>query len=168
MEVILLGKGKGWRDAPRDIETWGITQQLTDRPISRIIDMNDYALWGKLEEKRDKASRVRATELGIPYYDLETYPYQTIIEFFKTDYFSSTVDYAIALALYEGYKHLHFWGINMELESEYEYQTPGANFWCGMAMGMGAKITIHGMWSTILKNKDGKVYGYGWPQKGLL
>lgn len=165
MEVILLGKGKGWRDAPTDIETWGITQQLTDRPISRIIDMNDYSLWDKLEQKRDVASRKRAIELGIPYYDLETFPLQEIVDYFGIDYFSSTVDYALALAIYENYKTIHLWGINMEMESEYAHQTPGGNFWCGMAMGKGAKVVKHGIWSTLMRNSDGKLYGYGMDQK---
>lgn len=163
--VILLGKGKGWKNAPCDIETWGITQQLIDRPISRIIDMNDYSLWGRLEEKKDKQSRERAKALGIPYYDLETYPYKEISEHFGTDYFYNTVDFALALAIYEGYDDIHLWGVTMEIPGEYAYQKPGVDFWCGVAIGRGAKINVHGSKSTIMMTKDGFVYGYGFPQR---
>lgn len=163
--VSLLGKGKGWRDAPCDVETWGITQQLSSRPISRIVDMNNYALWGKLEAKRDVLSRERAAEMGIPYYDLVTYPYKEVTEFFGTDYFSNTVDFALALAIYEGYDDIHLWGVTMEMESEYAYQKPGVDFWCGVAIGRGVKITVHGSASRIMKTQDGLVYGYGFPQR---
>jgi len=163
--VCLVGKGKGWKDAPHEGEVWGITQQIKGLPVSRIIDMNDYSLWGPMEAKWDRASRERAATAGIPYYDLSTYPLDAVIAHTGVDYFSNTVDYAIALAIYEGVNEIHLYGINMELESEYAFEKPGVDFWCGFALGRGIKIIVHGMWSSIMRTRDGKLYGYGVAQK---
>jgi hypothetical protein len=164
MKVTIIGKGKGCKDAPRSGLTWGITQQLRKDRTDRIIDMNDYSLWGETEAKIDKASRRIAEELGIPYVDLTNYPYREVTEFFKTDYFSNTVDFALALAIYEGFTEIDLYGITMEAGSEYYYQKPGVEYWVGRAQGLGVKVYIHGLCSTILRTKEGLVYGYGTPQ----
>jgi hypothetical protein len=165
MKVILIGKGYGCANAPKEGETWGICQS-TKRPfVKRIIDMNDYSLWGDFEAKMDRLSRKMASENNIPYYDLTNYPIKEIIEFFGVDYFSNTVDYALALAIYDGATEIDLYGVNMELGSEYEFEKPGVEFWIGLAMGRGIKVAVFGDRSTILKTKDKKLYGYGTWQK---
>ena len=161
MKVVIVGKGKGCADAPLEGETWGVCQCLRRRIFTRIIDMNDYSLWGESEAKADKISRIVAKKNGVPYTDLTNYPLQEVIECFGVDYFSNTVDYALALAIYEGFTEIHLYGVNMAFESEYEFEKPGVEFWIGQAMGRGIKVVVHGNESTILKTRDGKLYGYG-------
>jgi len=162
--VAIIGKGMGWRDAPADIETWGLTQLNLRRDVSRVIDMNDYSLWGEKEARAAAASRAKAKGKGIPYVDLETYPIEKIIAHFGTGYFSSTVDYALALAIYEGFNWIDLYGVLLLHNSEYAYQKPGADFWCGVALGRGCTVAVHG-YSTIMKTHDGKMYGYGRERK---
>ena len=164
MRVTLIGKGIGCADAPQNDSSWGICQSLRRPWMKRIIDMNDYSLWGELEAQFDVLSRRFAAKNGIEYVDLTNYPLQAVIDRFGVDYFTSTVDYAIALALYEGFTEIEFYGINMVYESEYEYQKPGAEYWIGRAQGMGVNTIIHGEHSSILKTRDGLLYGYGTPQ----
>ena len=59
--------------------------------------------------------------------------------------FSSTVDYAIGLAIHLGYKQIDLYGIEMNntTDGEYEYQRPGLMLWMGIAAGNGAVINIH-------------------------
>lgn len=165
MKVTLIGKGNGCADAPREGESWGICQSIRRPWVKRIIDMNDYSLWGEFEAKMNMASRKMAAKQKIPYVDLTNYPLREVIDCFETDYFTNTVDYAIALALYEHYSEIDLYGINMEIESEYAFEKPGVEFWCGMAKGMGVKVKVHGDRSTIMKTRDGKLYGYGTPQR---
>ncbi|MCK9519318.1 MAG: hypothetical protein M0R74_09910 [Dehalococcoidia bacterium] len=160
--LAIIGKASGWRDAPTDIETWGLTQLNLRRDVSRVIDMNDYSLWGEKEARDAAASRAKAKEKGIPYVDLQTYPIEKIIAHFGTRYFSSTVDYALALAIYEDFKIIDLYGVLLLTGSEYAYQKPGADFWCGVALGRGCAVNVHG-YSNIMKTQDGKMYGYGWP-----
>jgi hypothetical protein len=161
--VDIVGKGIGWEDAPEG-NIWGITQLILRRPVNLVIDMNDYSLWGEQEKlDADKAMAI-ACQSGVPYIDLETYPLADIIGHFGTDYFTSTVDYAIALAIYGAYDEIHLWGVNMELGGEYYYQKPGVDFWCGVAIGKGIKIVAYGERTTIMKSCDRMLYGYGTPQ----
>lgn len=127
--------------------------------------MNDYSLWGRSEAAADILSRKAAKKNGVPYVDLTNYPLGEIVDRFGVDYFSNTVDYALALAIYEGFTEIDLYGVNMAFESEYEYEKPGVEFWVGMAMGHGIEVTVHGNESTILKTRDGKLYGYGTKQK---
>lgn len=168
MKLCIIGKGNGWADAPGDLETWGITQTNLRRKVNRVIDMNDYALWGEAEAEEARRSREKAKLDGIPYIDRDNYPLNEIVKAFGTDYFNSTVDYALALAIHEGWKQVDLYGVNMANMTEYSHQKPGAEFWVGYAMGRGIKVNIHGKMSSLLKTHDGKIYGYGTRQGDLL
>jgi len=127
--------------------------------------MNDYMLWGPEEAMEAAQSRMLAEVYGTEYIDRDSYPLEGVIDKFKTDYFSNSVDYAIALALYEGYDEIHLYGVNMETNSEYAFEKAGVDFWCGYALGLKAQVIVHGMFSTIMRTKDGLLYGYGSPQR---
>lgn len=167
MKVNLIGRGTGWEDAPRNELSWGITLINLKRNVDLVIDMNVYedGRWGELERIGARQSRDKAKQDNVPYIDLNNYPIDTIIKFFNTDYFSNTVDYAIALAIYKGYTEIGLYGINMLRGSEYAYQKAGVEFWIGQAMGRGIKVINHSPISTILKTKTGKMYGYDREQK---
>jgi hypothetical protein len=167
MKITIIGKGTGWELAPLSGETLGITQLILRRLVARVIDMNDYSLWGEAELAEAIKARKVANDLSIPYIDRENYPLQKIIKKFGTDYFSSTADYAIALCIDEGYTEIDLYGVNMSDSGEYAYQKPGVDFWCGMAMGRGIKVNVFGRESRIMKTRDNKLYGYGIPQGGL-
>jgi len=176
MKVYIVGKGRGWDKTPYDnIPVWGITQLILKRPADLVIDMNVYedGRWGEKEKGEARLSRELCKANDIPYIDLDNYPYELIKERFKTDYFSNTVDYAIALALYRDYREIDLYGVTMEDAGEYQYQKPGVDFWCGMAKGMGVIIRAFGEHSRIMRTRDNKVYGYDFPQqtkeeKGVL
>lgn len=63
-------------------------------------------------------------------------------------YFSSTPDYALAMAAYlckkgKGYKRIEVWGIELETESEYIYQRMGLGFWLGYITVLGVHLIIN-------------------------
>ena len=163
----LIGRGTGWEDAPRDELSWGITLINLQRRVDLVIDMNVYDdnRWGNAERLASIESRRLAGVHNIPYIDLSSYPIDDIIRFFGTDYFSNTVDYALALAIYRNFAEIGLYGVNMSNNTEYAYQKPGVEFWIGQAMGRGIKVTNHSPISTILKTRDGLLYGYGTKQK---
>lgn len=164
----IIGRGNGWKDAPIDEYSWGITLINLSRPVDLVIDMNVYedGRWGEAERSGAIRSKQLAEDRRIPYIDLSSYPIESVMEFFKTDYFSNTVDYAIALAIYKDYKVINLYGINMSVDSEYFWEKPGVEYWIGNAMGRGIEINVFGNESTILKTRDGLMYGYGIRQKG--
>lgn len=171
MKVIIVGKGRGWDKAPPCGEgvVWGITQLNLKRDVDLVIDMNDYSggRWGPRESLEAVQSRNRAKHCEVPYIDLASYPYESVVKAFGTDYFSSTVAYAIALAIYMKATEIDLYGVTLEVASEYGDQKPCVDFWIGYAMGRGCKVTVHGEHATLLKTPDGLIYGYGKKQGGL-
>ena len=163
----IIGKGSGWETAPAHSESWGITQLILRRPVDLVIDMNVYEdnRWGNADRLGAIQSRELAHINQVPYIDLVSYPIDEVIRYFGTDYFTNTVDYAIALAIYRKFTGIGLYGVNMSNATEYAYQKPGVEFWIGQAMGRGIKVTVHGNLSTILKTRDGLLYGYGIPQR---
>jgi len=57
-------------------------------------------------------------------------------------YFTSSVCYAIALAIYQGYERIEMYGVDMANNTEYLYQRDGIALWFGIALGRGIQIYI--------------------------
>ena len=155
MKIIIIGKGHGWQLAPLRGEIWGVNDLILRRPVKRTFDMHILGSWKQLQID----TREKALQTGI-LTTLDNYPIDEIKEFFKTDYFSSSIDYMIALAIYEGATSIDMYGVNLEVEFEWKDQKPGADYWCGQAMGRGIEVNVYGKTSTIMKTRDGFLYGY--------
>jgi len=172
MLITIVGKGFGWELAPpanNGDNVWGACQLNTQRDVDVVVDMNEYSdnRWGETESLMAELSKSIAKDKGTPYIDLSSYPIDQVIDYFGTDFFTNTIDYMIALAIYRGATEIHFYGVNMTMDDEYSYQRPGVHFWIGMAMGRGIKIRVFGKDSTILKTPDGILYGYDIKQKEI-
>lgn len=62
----------------------------------------------------------------------------------KDGFFTNSVDYALALGVYLGYKRIELYGCEMGMNTEYVYQRPGFAFWIGLALGRGITVDYHG------------------------
>lgn len=165
--VNIIGKGIGWKEAPeisKEYETWGLTQVLLRRPVDLVIDMNVYEdlRWGKSEMYQNTEVKDRCKTENIPYIGLLDYPLKEIVKEFKVAYFTSTIAYAIALAITKKPETINLFGINLSYLNKPEYfeQKPCVDFWVGMAMGRGIKVNIHGKLSEVRRAFKGIVYGY--------
>jgi len=127
-----------------------------------------------------------ARQNDIPYYCLDKYesvptsvryPIEDIIEFFQTDYLNSSVDYAIAFAIFNGAKKIALYGMSLSALDEYFFQKASLEAWIWRAIGMGIEVEIGDPEHTVLFHtvrSDGKkvstrpsnnMYGYLHPQK---
>jgi len=81
------------------------------------------------------------------------YPLQEIFDHFAlcftnpddAKYFTNSISFMIALAIYEGFEEIHVYGVDMATtayDSEYAHQRPSCEFWLGMAAGRGIKLHI--------------------------
>jgi hypothetical protein len=70
------------------------------------------------------------------------YPVEEIISEFGIDYFQSSVDFMLAMAIYEGYEEIYLYGVDMSVAGEYETQKPSGSFWLGVAKGRGINIFL--------------------------
>jgi hypothetical protein len=152
--LMIIGRARGWSKAPHEGEAWGIRGLIGKRPMSRIFKMHET-----LTESQERLKK-KAEDMGILFYTCKNYPLKKMIRHFKTDYFSNTVGYMIALALYEGYNKIDIYGINHAKGKEYIREKPGVDYWCGRAEGMGVDLTVHGQ-GKVLKTYNNRIYGYG-------
>lgn len=71
-----------------------------------------------------------------------TLPIQRLIDINGKDYFGSSIAYMIAMAIAEGFTHLHIYGVDLIVGDEWDYQKPNAEFWIGVASGKGMFVGI--------------------------
>jgi len=63
-------------------------------------------------------------------------------------YFTNSISYMLAFALYEGiitgrqWDEIHIYGVDMAVGTEYEVQRASCEYWIGIAEGMGIKMYI--------------------------
>ncbi len=114
-------------------------------------------------------------QMGIPIYMQEKYedipssveyPLQAMIECFgiprmdgkqKDAYFTNSISFMTALAITEGFKVIHLYGVDMAVNTEYNEQRPSCEYYIGIAKGMGIDIRIP-VASDLLKTRF--IYGY--------
>lgn len=72
------------------------------------------------------------------------------------EFYTCTVDYALALAIHKGYERILIYGIEMASDTEYTYQRDGVFFWLGLARGRGIDVVVHAESQLF----DKPLYGY--------
>jgi hypothetical protein len=91
------------------------------------------------------------------------YPRAEIQEAFASNgtpenFFNSSMDWMMALAIHEGFECIQLWGYRMD-RGEYHYQHPGMHYWIGMARGRGIEVTYPPI-SLFCHTNEGKLYGF--------
>lgn len=69
------------------------------------------------------------------------YPIEDITARFGP-YLTSSPAYMLALAMAEGFKEIHIYGIDLATDSEYAHQRPNLEYLIGVAIGKGHKIVL--------------------------
>jgi hypothetical protein len=73
----------------------------------------------------------------IPGLDTDKFPERGV-----KPYFVSSIDYMSALAVYEGFDRIEYYGVELREKTEWAMQKSGATFWAGVAMGRGIEVVI--------------------------
>lgn len=106
--------------------------------------------WEWLQEERGIPIYMQDVDPDVP--DSVRYPLEEInIEYMSwltwndepVKNFTSTISYAVALALYEGYTQIDIYGVELSHSSEYHSQQPTFAFWVGVAAGRKVKVNLH-------------------------
>ena len=83
------------------------------------------------------------------------YPLEEIIQDLGYDYFTSSIAYLIALAIFERFDEMILVGIEMVFGTEYVHERPCVEFWLGVAHARGIELRMP-EGSTLLR---GPLYG---------
>jgi hypothetical protein len=179
--VNILGKGDGWDKISEAKEgvIYGCNDSFLRTPeVSVTFHMHDL---NKFANAKNTASSTKLTALNankrpdMEFYSIykwpniphcKEYPLDEIINYFDLPipYFTSTIEYMIAFALWRGCEIMNLYGCNMTVKQEYVEQKPGMEFWIGMAMGRGCKVNLQHEYTSLLKTRNSELYGYNMKQ----
>lgn len=183
--VSILGLAPGWNKCPPDQETWVIGKALLKQElparIDRIFSMDKTDEMGSFDKKSPhymgyplKKFIEKMNGPGVPFVTsycvpglehCEPYPLKEIVERYGVLYFTNTICYMIAYAMFNGYERIDIWGVRQQGKAEYVRERRGVEFWLGLAAGTGVLITVNGP-SPLLH--DDIVYGYKKTEEQLV
>lgn len=172
--VIIVGKGNGWEDAPllsADYAVWGVNDLVCRRDLDVVFMMDDKERCARsgrmaqydatLKAASEKSIPVCASAMDGDYPGVMfKYPLRSVINSIGERYFSSSIDYMLALAIAEGFTCIDLYGVLMCHHSEFRYQRPSAEYWIGLARGRGIEVNINGRSSALCTMENDQLYGY--------
>lgn len=178
--VIVLGTGPGWEKCPFDKEVWTVAklimspdykEQRTDRlfnmdDLNKMLSFDENSKWKSAYSRDDFVKAINDKNIPLVtsyvYPELKNciaYPLKEIHEKWGLLYYTNTICYMIAMAIYEGYQSIDLWGVAQGGLKEYIEERKGVEAWLCLAAGMGIRVAVNGA-STLFKNKDNELYGY--------
>lgn len=180
-EIIILGKGPSRDECPFNADVWGVNDVFSSFPNQKFskIFFFDYlqfmgALEGKPEQKDVFVRELNKLDCEVvcqKHYDeipkSIKYPLREILEEFKIYYFTNSVCYVIAYAIFKGYKTIRLYGVDQMGASEYLLQKGGVEAWLSYAMGLGIEIRFSKR-SNLFKTEKEKFYGYNRPLNEII
>jgi hypothetical protein len=160
-KIAIVGSSpRSYNDAPYDDpswEIWGLNHGATYmKRWDRLFDLHDLT---KTPEQYERLKTLDGvwTRQEWPGLNSQVYPVAEIIETFRCSYFTNTVSYMIALAMYEEAQEIGVWGVDMAVHQEYREQRPSCEYWLGLAEGRGIKISLPEVCELL---KTSVLYGY--------
>ena len=161
-KVALVGYTPSWRQAPyddKDIEIWVMNDlyELVPR-YDRVFDIHDINEIKTRKTRHEGKSQYEVLKtlkkpvyMQAQYADIPTsirFPLDELIENYYIPamgdkiFLTCSVAHMLALAIYEGYEEIQFYGIHEAVDSEYKDEMPSVLYWLGVAYGRGIKISI--------------------------
>jgi hypothetical protein len=158
-----------------DCDIWVFNEALKEDYFKRadgVFQIHKPTIWRSSTNRNDpnhyqylKSQTESIIYMQDKYNDVplsERYPLQEILDRYPTAkrYFTSSVAYALALAIYKGYTKIEVYGVEMETNTEYAEQRPGVAYWVGFANGLGIEVDFHSksFFRAPLYGYDGDTY----------
>lgn len=132
------GTSNSWSQLPR-WDVWFEVHSLDY--LGERGDRDEHIKWLFQDHGEDKwiyAREQMAHQMpsGVPY------PLEVITDQFPSQYFTNSVSYMLALAIYQQVDQIGVWGVDMALSSEYGDQRPSCEYFIGLARGMGIPVHV--------------------------
>lgn len=169
MKIIIIGKGPGWEDAPIEGETWGVNDLVIRRPVKLAFEMHDIDRFLEIGHPNIKIKQgiKEINRLTIPVVTRKKHKLLPTSIPFPIDeipfkYFTNSIAYMIAYAIYKKATEIEMYGVPLLLQEEYIRQRPCVEFWIGYARGKGIKVAVHGSTNIFSSKPYDGLYGYDW------
>lgn len=160
-------------DAPWSDHTWERWGHASSRfaykvELDRYFDLHARSVWTRGGRKTSQYPKWLKRNT-VPIYMQQRhedvpasveYPRRRVLQEFgyPRPYFTSQTAWMIALALTEGVTTLGLFGIEYGIESEYQNQRGGCEYWLGQAAGRGVRIVLPEQCHLLAS--PAKLYGY--------
>lgn len=141
-----------------DCDVFVMNEMLSRGAVARadyVMQLHKPVVWRSSQNRNDAKhyewlqTNTEVTVFMAEHFDdvpmSRRFPLDEMKEYFKGAewYFTTTVAYAIAYAIYAGYKRIEVYGVEMETNTEYGHQRPCVAYWCGVAYGKGIEVDFH-------------------------
>lgn len=151
-EVIILGSGPTRTECDYHCETWGVNFVYTfAEKLDKLFFTDEVGEVEKHQyQKLDRLVQLKPTLVFPVIYPkfkniellIELYPITKIRKRFRnTKFFSDSIAYMLAYALYYSYKKIWMYGIDFYGLEKVQEQG-GVEFWMGVALGMDVEIIV--------------------------
>lgn len=159
MKIAILANGdtvqqftKSGSIKPRHDEVWGLNQQATWKGVTldRCFIMDDlklrmpfYAGYDFVNWLKDYKGRIITSKAYDEWPASEDYPIKEVAHYFGLPLgvaMYSTVDYMIALAIYEGATQIDLYGVDMSNKDHPTEMVLGTAAWLGAAQARGVYV----------------------------
>jgi len=167
-KLVILGTAGTMKDAPfgdDSFDIWTVSTATTHGPelVKRVTRLFEIHCDNKWKNRQNRIPLMNSYNVPV-YMQIHNpeipksvpYPIGTILNKHR-DYMTNSISWMIALAIEEGYKEIHFYGVHMVTSSEYADEMPSCEYFIGLAEGKGIKCVIPAAADMC---KATKLYGY--------
>lgn len=161
-KVYIVGFAPSWAETKwddKDAEIWCLNEFYK---IGKTVPNFRADRWFEIHDRNSKSKATPEHQQFLrtcpcPVYMWKKYedipnsvrfPKDEIVQFFEEKgysgarYFTNSISWFIALAIYEGFKEISVTGVDMATDSEYGWQRPSCEYWLGVCDGLGIKLHI--------------------------
>ena len=167
--VIMIGLVAPYNAPHGDAEIWAANLgYYAQVDVDRVYFMDDIE---KLHERYsgfandlDALGILNYSNKAYPITNNKVYPIQTIVDYFGISYFTNTLAYMIAHAIYQDFEKIILHKLIVtKSEPIYIEQKSCMEYWIGQAMGRGIQVEMTTDDSYLLKSDTFKngFYGFG-------
>ena len=156
--IIILGKAMTGKECPFDSdEVWGVNN-VADQPEYAGKKIHKLFAFDILEKGYTDGMKKNAPICSWQDYGDIKYPLEEVKERFKTEYFTNTVSYMLAYAIFIGVKKIGIYGVDVAFGAPYAQENRGCEYWIGRAVEAGIEVVAPEQ-SQLMRTISGVIYG---------
>lgn len=170
---------------PKEGENWTLNYQYLkpDAKIDKLFIMDginglSYVRGGEtIRNDIVETLNMRTYLVVTPYEEegvnlSESFPLKEIKKKYEFLYFKSTIAFMLGYAALKGYNDIHFYDVFASGTVEWVFERPAVEYWIGVLVGQGAKITFHDEDTRLLGGRPSFggdiLYGYEMNEKKIF
>ena len=156
--VTIMGKGLTGRESPFDTaEVWGVNN-VAEQPEHAGKKFHRLFAFDLLDKEYTDGMKKFAPVTSWQDYGDVKYPLEKIITEFNTKFFTNTISYMLAYAIFLKFEKIYIYGVEVSFGAPYAQENRGIDYWIGRAQERGIEVIVPPT-SHLLRTCSGTLYG---------